>query len=126
MPYHIILDGVMVVAYFFIAAQLSKNILTLNSSIPYKMLAGGLAGAFSLLLWMFVPGVQEVDLSLYHLPFLIIVLFGGGISLIGAMTIFLGGLSINLGWAIITKPQVFFLWGACFFFLFFIRKFIII
>jgi diguanylate cyclase (GGDEF)-like protein/PAS domain S-box-containing protein/putative nucleotidyltransferase with HDIG domain len=115
MPYHIILDGVMVVAYFFIAAQLSKNILTLNSSIPYKMLAGGLAGAFSLLLWMFVPGVQEVDLSLYHLPFLIIVLFGGGISLIGAMTIFLGGLSINLGWAIITEPSVYFLMGCCFF-----------
>lgn len=111
MPYHLILDGVMVVAYFFIAAQLSKNILTLNSPIPQKMIAGGLAGAFSLLLWMFVPGAQEVDLSFYHLPILIIGLFGGGAALIVAMTIVFGGLSVKLGGAIIVEPSVYFLVG---------------
>jgi diguanylate cyclase (GGDEF)-like protein/PAS domain S-box-containing protein/putative nucleotidyltransferase with HDIG domain len=111
MPYHLILDGVMVVAYFFIAAQLSKNILTLTSSIPHKMLAGGLAGSVSLFLWMFVPGPPETDLSFYYLPILIIGLFGGGVSAISAISIVLWGLSIKLGWQMISDPSVYYLLG---------------
>lgn len=115
MPYHLILDGVMVVAYFFIAVQLSKNILTLHSTVPHKIFSGGLAGILALILWMFSPEPGKMELSFFYLPIIIIGIFGGTIPLVSAMTIVFIGFIKEFGWHLISEPAVYYLIGIGFF-----------
>jgi diguanylate cyclase (GGDEF)-like protein/PAS domain S-box-containing protein/putative nucleotidyltransferase with HDIG domain len=115
MPYHLILDGVMVVACFFIAAQLNKNILTLHSPVPHKIISGGLAGTLAIILWMFSPEPGKIELSFFYLPIMIIGIVGGTVPLISALTIVYIGFVMEFGWQMISEPAVYYLIGIGFF-----------